>query len=203
MADSTTKFHPVDSISALTNADGTPNDVNGFFYDATNGMLFFYVTQDQPNAFGPSPLGSCIDPNKGTPSPGDPATNDPSCPDLAHMENYYACPAQGCQDYVVRLNLSDSQYMPGPSTCGLPPGQQWSTSYDPASIYSLNSGAYAEPNPPNQNQLVYSQGGAVVMRKQPDPQVSAQGFKHSVPTTDPSGCPSPSPLPTPTATPTP
>jgi hypothetical protein len=198
VADTGTSFHAVGKITDLTNPDGTPKDLNGFFYDATNGMLFFYITQDKTNAFGPSPLGSCIDPTKMTPSPGDPTSNDPSCPDLAHMENYYACPAQGCQDYVVKLDVPDSQYSPGPSTCGLPPGQQWSPSYDPASIYSLASGAYAQPVPPNQNQLVYAQNNQVVIRKQPDPQISAKGFKHSVPTVDPQ-CPNP----TPTATPTP
>ena len=160
-ATSSAKFHSVSAITDLTNADGTPKDLNGFFYDATNGMLFFYVTQDLPNASGPSPLGSCT---------GNPATDDPSCPDIAHLENYYACPAQGCQDYVV--NLHDADYTPGPSTCGLPPGTPWSPDYDPATIYSLNGGAYAQPVPPNQNQLVYSQDNSVVLRKQPDPQFS-------------------------------
>ncbi|HWX32137.1 MAG TPA: G8 domain-containing protein [Steroidobacteraceae bacterium] len=182
-ASSSAKFHSVAAITDLTNADGTPKDLNGFFYDATNGMLFFYVTQDLPNAFGPSPLGSCS---------GNPATDDPSCPDIAHLENYYACPAQGCQDYVV--NLHNNDYSPGPSTCGLPPGTPWSPNYDPATIYSLNGGAYAQPVPPNQNQLVYSQNNSVVLRKQPDPQVSPQGFEHSVATVDPQ-CPNPTPPP--------
>jgi G8 domain len=180
---SSTTFHSVGAITDLTNADGTPKDLNGFFYDATNGMLFFYVTQDLPNVSGPSPLGSCT---------GNSATDDPSCPDVAHLENYYACPAQGCQDYVVNLNNAD--YNPGPSTCGLTPGTKWSTSYDPATIYTLNNGAYEQPVPPNQNQLVYSQNSAVVLRKQPDPQVSAQGFEHSVATVDPE-CPNPIPTP--------
>ncbi|HSR57885.1 MAG TPA: hypothetical protein VLL57_06830, partial [Candidatus Binataceae bacterium] len=110
----------------------------------------------------------------------------------------YACPAQGCQDYVVKLDLKDSEYMPGASTCGLPTGQQWSPSYDPATIYTLNGGAYAQPNPPNQNQLVYAQNGTPVVRASPDPTVSTQGLKHSVPVTT-TLCPNP----TPTATPTP
>ncbi len=58
-----------------------------------------------PNAFGPSPLGSC----------NEDGTGEPTCPDMEHGENYYACPAAGCIHYVVRLN--DAGYLPGTSTC--------------------------------------------------------------------------------------
>ena len=88
-------------------------------------MLFFNVVQDLPNAFGPSPLGSCSDPKK--------TTDDPNCPDLARHESYYACPAAGCPHYVVLLN--DSTYQPGRSTC-----QPYET--------------YAQNPPLNQNVLV-------------------------------------------------
>jgi hypothetical protein len=39
----------------------------------------------------------------------------PSCPDIAAGESYYACPPQGCIDYVARLD--DAGYNPGPSNC--------------------------------------------------------------------------------------
>jgi len=74
-----------------------------FYYDQKSGLLFFYVVQDAPNAFGPSPVVTCTD------TSGDP------CPDVKNGESYYACPPQGCIDYVVRLN--DSNYKPGPSNC--------------------------------------------------------------------------------------
>jgi hypothetical protein len=68
-----------------------------YFYDSARGLLFLNVVQDSPNAFGPSPLGSCGDPKK---------KDDPSCPDFVDGESYYACPAGGCHHYVVRLNDS-------------------------------------------------------------------------------------------------
>ncbi|MCE9624327.1 MAG: hypothetical protein K8R69_02565, partial [Deltaproteobacteria bacterium] len=94
---------PAASIAELTNLDGSPN-LAKYFYDASAGMLFFNVVQDIPNAFGPSPLGTC------TGSAGD----DPTCPVLSEGESYYACPAGGCVDYVVNLS---GAYDPGPSNC--------------------------------------------------------------------------------------
>jgi hypothetical protein len=96
-----------------------------YFYDSARGLLFLNVVQDAPNAFGPSPLGSCSDPKK--------TTDDPTCPDLVDGENYDACPAGGCHDYVVRLN--DSTFQPGRSTCEPDP-------------------SYAQNAPLNQNVLV-------------------------------------------------
>jgi len=78
-----------------------------YFYGSARGLLFLNVVQDSLNAFGPSPLGSCSDPKK--------TTDDPSCPDIANGESYYACPPQGCIDYVIRL--SDASYVPGKSNC--------------------------------------------------------------------------------------
>jgi hypothetical protein len=95
----------VDSIGDLT--PGGKAVLDKYFYDSSTGMLFFNVVQDLPNAFGPSPLGSCSDPKK--------TTDDPNCPDLAAKESYYACPAAGCPHYVVLLN--DTTYQPGRSTC--------------------------------------------------------------------------------------
>ena len=80
-------------------ADGTPDDT--YFYDEARGLLFFHVAQREPNAFGPSPLGSCR---------AD-AGDDESCPiKKGQGESYYSCPAQGCTVYVVRLN--DPNYKP-------------------------------------------------------------------------------------------
>lgn len=100
-----TKLTSASSIGELT-PDGKPV-LDKYFYDPVAGMLYFNVVQDVPNAFGPSPLGSCSDPKK--------TTDDPNCPDLAKKESYYACPAAGCPHYVVLLN--DRTYQPGRSTC--------------------------------------------------------------------------------------
>lgn len=92
------------SIDDLTDGTGAP-DLTKYFYDAARGLLFFYVAQDLPNAFGPSPLGSCTESGSG---------EDSACPNLDEGESYYACPAAGCADYVVKLGGS---YDPGPSNC--------------------------------------------------------------------------------------
>ena len=82
-------------------ADGTP-DYTKYHYDSATGMLFFYVAQDQKNAEGTSPIGSCIE------------GSDPACPKPG--ESMYGCPAQGCTTYTVEIN--DPSYVPGPSFCG-------------------------------------------------------------------------------------
>jgi hypothetical protein len=175
--DSKKQFVSVNSIGDLTNADGTPKNYDAYYYDPVTGMLFFYVTQDLPNAFGPSPLGSCHKP----PQAGD----SPDCPDLADGESYYTCPAAGCQTYLVKLN--DKNYVPGPSNCN---------GTDPTAIYSYQGGIYEQPSPPGQNQLVYAEDSSLVVRKLPDPQISSQGFQHSVASRDPK-CANPTPAPTP------
>jgi len=174
LALNSTKQFTSGSISDLTKADGTPNSFDKYNYDPATGMLLFYVTQDLANPIGPSPLGSCHKP----PQPGDPA----ECPDIAHNESYYSCPAAGCQTYLVRLN--DPNWVPGPSNCN---------GTDPTAIYTYQNGIYAQPTPPNQNQLVYAGDSSVVVRKQPDPQGSP-GFQHSVASVDPA-CPNPTPAP--------
>jgi hypothetical protein len=96
---------PLDDIAKLTKADGTP-DFDKYVYDEVRGLLFFYVAQREPNAFGPSPLGSC----RGG------AGDDESCPiDKGQGESYYSCPAHGCAVYVVRLN--DPSYRATASKC--------------------------------------------------------------------------------------
>jgi len=98
-----TKLTSVGSIGEL--APGGKPVLDKYFYDPVAGMLYFNVVQDVPNAFGPSPLGSCFEDG----------TGDGLCPEIKKGESYYACPAAGCPHYVVVLN--DSTYQPGRSTC--------------------------------------------------------------------------------------
>ncbi|MEO8605492.1 MAG: G8 domain-containing protein [bacterium] len=120
----------VDDASKMVNDDGTPN-LESFAYDKGTGMLFLWVAQDEPNPVAPSPLGSCdaatcvggakagsactdaSECSGGTCT--NPSTNDPSCPDMAHGETYYACPAKGCHIYLIKLD--DPSYTPGASNC--------------------------------------------------------------------------------------
>jgi hypothetical protein len=128
------------SLSEITKADGTPANLDKWYYDPSTGMLFFYVKQERPNARGPSPLGSCP-----------PVGSDASCPnpdDPTFPENYYICPPEGCVNYAIRLKDPDHKYDPGPSKCG--------GSADPTAIYALKP-AYTQPRPTGQtqNQLAY------------------------------------------------
>src|SRR6185503_928054 len=76
-----------------------------YYYDAARGMLFLQVTQDVPNALGPSPLGSCKD--------GDP---EPCPQSKTEGETFYSCPAEGCILYTVTVN--SAAYKPiGPTEC--------------------------------------------------------------------------------------
>ena len=100
-----TAVTPEEGIDGLKHADGSPR-LEKFFYDPASGMLFFYVAQETPNAFGPAPLGSCRG-LPGKPESGD----DEDC----QSESYYGCPAQGCLVYIVELD--DDTYVPGPSNC--------------------------------------------------------------------------------------
>jgi len=130
-----TTLTPVNSIQEMTAAaggklNGTPNidDLGKYFYDSSNGWLFMWVAQTEPNAAGQSPLGNC----KGTSSDAE------FCPENTTKEKYYVCPAAGCPSYRVVLN--DSSYKPGVSACGDP--------------YSVGQG-YSWPGPPaNENKLV-------------------------------------------------
>jgi hypothetical protein len=143
-----------------------------YFYDPATGWLFFNVVQEFANPIGPSPLGSCAD---GSPAP---------CPDTAHKESYYACPAQGCPDYVVRLD--DANYMPAQSDCPDPYPD------------------FAQDAPTGQNQLAYvvptgvtPPNGIVDGQIVTPTPVDNPGFPHSKATLDP-WCPiGPSATPTP------
>jgi hypothetical protein len=132
-SDPTTALSSATDIGALTNADGTPN-LTKYYYNATTGMLYLNVAQDEPNPVAPSPTGSCANGN-----------DDPSCPDVAAGESYYACPKNGCIIYTIAEN--DPAYAPGPSSnCG------------PAA-------ADLKPPPANQNRLVLHGTDTVIQRQ--------------------------------------
>ena len=121
----------------LTKANGDP-EPGKYFYDPSVGMLYFFVAQEFENALGPAPLGSC--------KPD--GTGDPACPKFKspNNETYYPCPAQGCITYKV--TLSDTTYVPAPSTCDPYQGDKYRQA-PPAPQYRL---AYKEKvnglNPP-------------------------------------------------------
>ena len=131
-AGNTTPLQKADSIAKLTKSDGTP-DLTKYYYDAATGYLYLNVAQDEPNPVAPSPIGSCTN-----------GASDPSCPDVAHGESYYACPKNGCIIYSIAQN--DPNYDPGTSV-----GQP-----DPAN---------AKAAPANPNQLVLYGTNTVIERK--------------------------------------
>ena len=156
------------SVAEL-NPGGVP-DPTKYYYDSKTGMLFFDVLQDVPNAVGPSPLGSC---GPGTPNPSE-------CPQTP--ESYYACPAPGCEVAIIRLE--DSSYVPGPSDCRGPGGED---------IYTYDKGIYAQNPPPLQNQLALSASGAPVIVTGVTQQ-GITGFPHAAPSPTPN-CPVATPTP--------
>ena len=99
----TEAFQQVATMAGLTKPDGSPVATNLYYYDASIGMLYFYVEQATPNAKGPTPLGSCKD------------KADAACPGEDELETYYPCPPQGCTSVVVTVN--DPAYVP--ATCDL------------------------------------------------------------------------------------
>ncbi len=157
------------SVAEL-NPGGVP-DPTKYYYDKKTGMLFFDVVQDLPNAIGPSPLGSC--------GPGTPMPNPTECPQAP--ESYYACPAPGCEVAIVRLE--DSSYVPGPSDCRGPGGED---------TYTYDNGVYAQNPPPDQNQLALSAGGAPVIVT--GVTQGAPAFPHAAPSPTPN-CPVATPTP--------
>jgi hypothetical protein len=141
-------FNSVGTYAELTMPPmpGMPSEPNGppilnnYFYDKTNGWLFLWVAQTEPNAQGPSPLGVCT---------GNKATDPIYCPSQIG-ESFYVCPAEGCPSYRVVLN--DPSYQPGPSNCGNP--------------YSADQG-YEWPAPPtNENTLVLAGTSTPVVQTQ-------------------------------------
>ena len=132
-----TGFNSVKTYAEMTmppeeGMPSTPNGppiLNNYFYDKTNGWLFVWVAQTEPNAQGPSPLGNCT---------GNKETDPVYCPSQTTGESYYVCPAQGCPSY--RIVLNDPNYKPGKSACGDP--------YSPQQGYEWPVG------PTNQNTLV-------------------------------------------------
>jgi len=95
--------HPIESLVQTDDIDKV--DATHYYYDDQQGMLFFEVTQERPNALGPSPLGSC---EAGSPEP---------CPQVvSEGETFYSCPPEGCRLYTVTINSPD--YVPqGATNC--------------------------------------------------------------------------------------
>jgi len=84
-------------------------DATHYYYDATQGLLFFQVIQEAPNALGPSPLGSCQ------------ADSLEPCPQVnSEGETFYSCPAEGCILYTVTVN--SASYQPSGATNCAPYG---------------------------------------------------------------------------------
>jgi G8 domain len=144
-----TSFNPVMTYAEMTmppapDMPSTPNGppiLNNYFYDKTNGWLFVWVAQTEPNAQGPSPLGNCT---------GNTKTDPVFCPSQTTGESYYVCPAQGCPSY--RIVLNDPNYKPGMSACGDP--------------YSAQQGYEWPLGPTNQNSLVLANTTTPVVQAQ-------------------------------------
>ena len=170
----------VDSLDQLTDADGVPVDFYRYYYDATTGMLLFYVMQDSENAQGTSPLGSC----RGQ------ADDDPACPNPNHPtfpESYYGCPAQGCVTYTIRMT-DGAAYDPGASACGDPSDE--SRKSDPAAIYRVarnadGVGKFEQPGGKDPYHLAYLPSpqspdadvrAGLIVKTAPNP--GSKGFPH-------------------------
>jgi hypothetical protein len=155
----------VGSIGELKDKDGNPV-LNKYYYDPATGWLFLNVAQANKNAVGPSPLGACT---------GDP-TNDPFfCPSKNTQESYYVCPAEGCWDYGLTLNVPD--WKPQPSNCG-----------DPYAKYGT------PPTPTLDGELVAVGTTTPINRTEatcpPPPSSDCNGgeFPHYKPVAEPTGC---------------
>ena len=152
-------------FAKLAKADGTPVDPPKYYYDATTGMLYFYVMQKEKNMQGSSPIGSCVN------------GSDSACPDPS--ESLFACPAQGCITYTVEID--DPSYDPGASFCA--------GSASPGEIYKVQNGKYVLPEPAKTNKLVYAPpyppGITEKSLVQYDAMTTPQGFLHRVAKTSP------------------
>ncbi|MDN5864422.1 MAG: G8 domain-containing protein [Gammaproteobacteria bacterium] len=126
------------SFDGLTDANGKPI-IDKYYYNPATGYLWLYIVQEEPNAVGPSPIGSCDkDFDGGTP--------DPACPDWENGESYYVCPKNGCIIYTIAMNDSNYQPGPSPSWAVLPP-------------------QHLPPAPADQNKLVLHGTDTVVERR--------------------------------------
>ena len=145
------------SLADLTDPTACPNG-ECWFYDQASGLLFLNMVQELPNAGGPfsSPLGSCAGSASGP------------CAD----ENFYSCPASGCELYTV---LVDGTYTPtGASAC---------TPYG-------GSPDYTQPYPSGLNQLAYADGSVITTVLQ-----GSSSFPHQELTNAPAGlCPTNEPM---------
>ncbi len=138
------------SISALTDSNGNPV-LDKYYYDTKTGYLWLNIVQEEPNALGPSPIGSCDQNFDG----GQP---DPACQYAnGHGESYYVCPKNGCIIYTIAMN--DPSYIEGtsPTAAQLPP-EAANLMPAPAHpnelkvIYGANPGTIVSPVPSTDDQ---------------------------------------------------
>jgi len=173
-------FQPFDLTASSDLSTVTPGS-DTYYYD--NGILTFYVRQDDLNAEGPSPMGECVTPTKQTgcsatcptfqnPAPDCSCSNFNPCPDVADGEAYYACPVEGCVDYRVRVE--DPNYQPAAINC----------SANPALCTSAN---LMDP-PTDENLLTVATDPLPATPFTRLEQNSEQGLPHAIP----SGSPTPS-----------
>ena len=126
--------HNASSLTLETDWDTFEADSTGnlYFYDASLGMLFLHVIQNEPNTEVISPTGASED------EYGD-----------KHIY-YYSCPAGGCQIFTVRIN--DASYAPsGPTNCSCYP--KYNMSY-PANSHFLARVPHANIDDPIDNNIL-------------------------------------------------
>lgn len=95
-----TKLQPAASIEDLADPVKNPGFDKLYFWDSKKGMLFFYVDQQESNAAGLTPAGSCQD------AEGNP-TNNLGC---KNAHGFYPCPKDGCE--LVTVRVIHSSYNP-------------------------------------------------------------------------------------------
>jgi len=162
----------------LTNAGSDMSKVtpgsDSYYYN--NGILTFYVRQDDLNAEGQSPVGECLTPTKQAgcntacttfqnPAPDCSCSNFNPCPDVANGEAYYACPVEGCVDY--RVKVEDPSYQPAAIDCTDNP--------------ALCTSAYPMDPPAGENLLTFDTNPLPAQPFDRLEQNSAQGLPHAVP----------------------
>jgi hypothetical protein len=105
-------YPPFDLQSTDMLSEVTPTS-DKYYYN--NGILTFYLPQDDDNAEGTSPIGECLNPTHQTncpstcptfqaPAPDCSCQVENRCPDFAHGETYDPCPPEGCPDYRIKVD---------------------------------------------------------------------------------------------------
>jgi len=172
-------YSPFDLTQAQTLAEVTPTSDKYYYND---GVLTFYVHQDDDNPEGPSPIGECLNPTHQTgctascsspntyqrPAPDCTCEVDNPCPDFADGETYYSCPPQGCTDY--RIKVENENYSPkAVADC----------TGNPASC----SSALPMDAPANENQLTWATASPLPtpFAREEVEKTAGAGFPHAIP----------------------